>query len=417
MKKIFLFVFIGIMSSFGQQWVQKSSPVSVNLNKLFFIDSSSGWACGDSGVIIYSSDKGNSWTSQLTGLSSEIVSIFFIDSSLGYALSYSLDGTIVLKTTNGGNVWDNFVFPFSPNIMSDVHFLNKDIGFLAGFQGEIFRTSDGGERWEQMNQDTSVYGGYPVQNLVFIDSLLGFGLGGYMDISGVIYKTSDGGLNWKAQGVGPEPIYDLVFIDSNNVIATGGDLEYGASLTRSSDLGETWNYDTLGQYGIGFQIVKRTSNEIYITLDRRNEYLLSTDSGATWKVKPFPNNVSMNAMVFLDSLNGYAVGDSGKILVYDPYFVNVKNEEAIIPEDLSLNVYPNPFNSYITILYKISIPGNPEINIYNTLGEKVYNEFLGEQNIGEHKRMINAVELSSGIYYLTLKVKDKIVSSKIVLLK
>ncbi|MGE5436796.1 MAG: T9SS type A sorting domain-containing protein, partial [Syntrophothermus sp.] len=122
-------------------------------------------------------------------------------------------------------------------------------------------------------------------------------------------------------------------------------------------------------------------------------------------------------MVFLDSLNGYAVGDSGKILVYDPYFVNVKNEEAIIPEDLSLNVYPNPFNSFINVVYKISSFGNPELNIYNTLGEKVYTEFLGEQSIGEHKKMINASWLSSGIYYLTLKVKDKIVTSKIVLLK
>ena len=62
----------------------------------------------------------------------------------------------------------------------------------------------------------------------------------------------------------------------------------------------------------------RKLDEIYIVLDRLPDFLISHDFGETWELKPFPNNASMNSMVFVDSLNGYAVGDSGKILIFNP---------------------------------------------------------------------------------------------------
>jgi photosystem II stability/assembly factor-like uncharacterized protein len=43
-----------------QPWVKLQSPVNLTLRKLSFVDSLTGWAAGDSGTIIRTTDGGDS---------------------------------------------------------------------------------------------------------------------------------------------------------------------------------------------------------------------------------------------------------------------------------------------------------------------------------------------------------------------
>ncbi len=43
------------------------------------------------------------------------------------------------------------------NYMYSIHFINENLGFCAGFDGIILRTTNGGEVWEQMHYDPGVW--------------------------------------------------------------------------------------------------------------------------------------------------------------------------------------------------------------------------------------------------------------------
>ena len=47
-----------------QPWKKLQSPVNITLRYLFFVDSLTGWAAGEAGTIIRTTDGGDSWVVQ-----------------------------------------------------------------------------------------------------------------------------------------------------------------------------------------------------------------------------------------------------------------------------------------------------------------------------------------------------------------
>ncbi len=70
--------------------------------------------------------------------------------------------------------------------------------------------------------------------------------------------------------------------------------------------------------------------------------------------------------------------------------------------------YPNPFNSETIINFELDIGTNIEINIFNSLGEKIKTLFRGVKEAGNHsikwdsKNEYNK-NSPSGIYFIELK--------------
>jgi hypothetical protein len=66
--------------------------------------------------------------------------------------------------------------------------------------------------------------------------------------------------------------------------------------------------------------------------------------------------------------------------------------------------YPNPFNPTTTIEYKLERDGNVELKIYDVLGREV--KVLSDQIqlAGSYKVVFDAKDLSSGMYFVTLRV-------------
>ena len=84
--------------------------------------------------------------------------------------------------------------------------------------------------------------------------------------------------------------------------------------------------------------------------------------------------------------------------------------------------YPNPFNPTCTINYGIQQIGDVEINIYNSLGQKVKTLVNEPKNPGEYSVIWDGTDehqnpLSSGQYFYTLKVGDHVATKKMILLK
>ena len=60
--------FIIVSDDNGGTWKQVSSPISMTLVKVRFIDDREGWAVGHAGVVLHSQDGGLSWSKQLDGV-------------------------------------------------------------------------------------------------------------------------------------------------------------------------------------------------------------------------------------------------------------------------------------------------------------------------------------------------------------
>jgi photosystem II stability/assembly factor-like uncharacterized protein len=86
-KIIFIFLIIPVNLLFAQQyWIQKPSPTTKKLTRLQFVDTLYGWASGDSGVVIHTTNSGQNWVIQNTGFDGTIEDMHFLNRNLGWAV-------------------------------------------------------------------------------------------------------------------------------------------------------------------------------------------------------------------------------------------------------------------------------------------------------------------------------------------
>ncbi len=79
--------------------------------------------------------------------------------------------------------------------------------------------------------------------------------------------------------------------------------------------------------------------------------------------------------------------------------------------------YPNPFNPSTIISFAIPKESHVTITIFNLLGQKVKTLVDQDKQIGTYRVSFNASELSSGIYFYSLKAGDFFEFRKMLLLK
>ncbi len=365
-----------LMTGVAQEWRLRTTPTNITLQSLSFVDSLTGWAAGDSGIIIHTSDGGRSWSIQNSNTPENIRDIFFLDHNYGWATAWSLSnpfGTLILSTTDGGVSWTVDPFAEENIFMNTVFFLDSLNGWMGGTPGGLFFSRDGGKHWTRAPVDSGGGAGMPVENFLFYDSLYGYANGGKIDLMGVVWRTVDGGQSWSPRALGPEPIRQLHIFDSLNVIGVGGDFEYGASVVHTTDGGESWNYRTLGIFGMALALSFRTEQEGWAPIGYARTFMRTTDAGETWQEIQTPQDAVILDLVFTDSLHGYAVGANGVFLTFDNLVgVALAGERPNRPEEpILLRNYPNPFNPSTNLSFRITESGLVELAVYDLLGRRI----------------------------------------------
>jgi len=136
---------------------------------------------------------------------------------------------------------------------------------------------------------------------------------------------------------------------------------------------------------------------------------------------PFISHDGTRLYFFAYRPDGYGAGD----IYYSDYILDVDDDLSELPASLSLKVYPNPFNSTITISSYVprSAGGDIELKIYDVGGRLVKRLFTWDDGWGHKKiswdgRSSDNKQLSSGIYFCLLSWHGKIFKSvKITLMK
>lgn len=97
---------------------------------------------------------------------------------------------------------------------------------------------------------------------------------------------------------------------------------------------------------------------------------------------------------------------------------NVGIEENVVPVNFELSQnYPNPFNPVSTIKYTVAKNSFVKIAIYDILGRKVSDLVNKYQTSGVYTVVINASEMSSGVYFYRMEASDFIDVKKFIVLK
>lgn len=425
--RIFPVIFLWHLLSFpgvaADRWTVLNSPTSARLTNVFFIDDRTGWVAGDSGIILYTTDFGAQWARQMTGTPYEIADVFFLTRDLGWALAWKSDppfGTIILSTTTGGAQWQQRMYPVENAFMSSIYFLDSVNGWLGSFSSEILSTTNAGMTWEPAafsGGDTCR--GCHVLNFTFYSREYAFAVGGCYEAFGCVWRTMSGGDVWWARLVGPDPIFEIHMIDSLRIITVIGDPDNGLSgAARSSDAGITWTYEPFQFWGLATSLSFRTPAEGWASLvGFTGQFLVTNDTGTTWVSEPTPMNRLIYDLVFVDSVHGYAVGDSGTMLRYKHPTVEVPAYSETRPRFMLAQSYPNPFNSSTLILYTLPVSSFTSLRVYDLLGREVATLVSGHQPSGDHSVTWDASGVPSGVYFYRLQSGDRSETKRIVLLR
>jgi hypothetical protein len=113
-------------------------------------------------------------------------------------------------------------------------------------------------------------------------------------------------------------------------------------------------------------------------------------------------------------------GMRGKAMVFagDPsYRVSVNPNVSFVPDEISIDAYPNPFNPTTTLSFSLTTVSEVEWVVHDVLGREVMRENLGLLAAGQHSFLVDGSEWASGIYFATLRTNLKTMSVKLAVVK
>ncbi len=318
-RKSFIFlVFISIIAAqtvLAQEgWTTVSSGGPDDLISVVFTDSKNGFAAGDNGYFVYTTDGGENWKKQFVYTEDNINEIYFRNDDDGYVVA----GKKLFITSDAGRSWreENIAKPGdfgkgTPEFLS-VRFADKNRGVIVGsvlnksdrvIDSLVMRTDDGGKTWNRIV--------VPFKNelyhLDFVNSSRGWIVG---DL-GMILMTNDGGKSWMIQNSGTmRALYNVDFRDSKDGFAVGG----GGTILRTENGGETWEI-VRTDFAETFLRVDFASDKEGWIVGKNGIILRTSDKGKSWIKQESTTTKSLYGL-FMTKKYGWAVGENGTILKY-----------------------------------------------------------------------------------------------------
>lgn len=415
------------------QWVKYPSPTTSSIATIYFNKQHVGFL-SSSNKIFRTIDMGLSWTSIEVDSNINLYNITFVDSIVGFIVVSKGGKGIILKTVDGGNIWNVISVGFA-NAFFDVSFVNLKNGWIFGevgsLIGKIGKTTDGGSTW--IDQGIDSYG--PILSGFFVDTLNGYAAGEKPSL----IKTTNGGHTWfeidtlymRSDSV--VPLRSVHFIDKNNGWVVGGIAEYNAIL-RTTDGGQTWSHrlfkPRFPQPDLGVARLNDVfflNQEIGYIVGREispgNFYeliLKSTDGGVSWIKQDKHIASELNSVFFLNDTVGWASGINGTLLRTTNGGVSFADAYIKPVQTFSLSQnFPNPFNPTTVIQFELTQSQFVTLKVYDILGRELNTLISETLHQGTHSVIFDAQKhnLSSGIYFYQLKTEQFIETKSMVLLK
>jgi photosystem II stability/assembly factor-like uncharacterized protein len=397
MKKFYLILIaLLIVNGAMAQWFPQNSGTINNLNSVFFTDASTGYAVGDSGIILRTIDGGAIWANQISVTDSVLTSVFFPASDTGYLVGNS---GIILRETDGGINWMQQNSNTTNNLNS-VYFTDANTGYaVAG--NAILKTTNGGENWIVNYLDTTTF----LKSVYFTDNNTGYAAGSKRmgwDVGAIIIKTINGGEDWLTNYSYSSPTFNCIYFSvyfADSITGFAGGRAYGyfgwPISIQTLDGGIEWTGLSAGIDPQSFHFPNADTGYAV-----SGSYIVkTTDGGSEWLDQISGTTNGLNSVYFTDANTGYIVGDDGTILKTTnggglPVGINNRSLTSN-----AIKIYPNPSSTTITI----SMPATPDKNTFMTINN-INGQALLSRQITEQQTVVDVSGLNVGVYFV--KVAD-----------
>jgi photosystem II stability/assembly factor-like uncharacterized protein len=284
-----------------------------------------GFAVGDGGLIISTTDGGATWTESEKGLTSSFSAVRFVNSSTGFVTGS--DGMLV-RTTDGGTTWTYHAG--GPRIpLYGVRFTGSTAAIAVGFEGGVYSTTDGGVSWEAQRSGTTNH----LRAVDFLSGSKGVAVGD----SGAILRTADYGVTWTDLTIHPSTTSTMMLCGvafgtpTTGLIVGRLDTLVGTHvltksvILRTTDSGNGWvRVSVPTPNDRELRAVSFGDPSVVTVVGATGLILRSTDSGVSWfpqKGVPDPQTgivppptTRLNAVSFAGPSVGFVVGESGTLL-------------------------------------------------------------------------------------------------------
>ena len=259
------------------------------------------------------SNAQSGWIFNKSGGSGDLVTVFFTTSERGFVAG---DDGYLAFTVNGGRTWTRQSVDTKDSI-NEIYFRNKDNGYLVAGK-KMFLTDDGGGSWHEIK----IYNPDEFKNAVpeflsirFADKKRGLIVGSLLNkddevVDSIVMRTDDGGEIWTRILVpSKRELFHLDFVNSSRGWIVG---DKGMILV-TYDGGLNWQIQKSGTTNALYNVDFRDSDEGY-AVGGKGVILRTENGGQNWETVKTNFPETFLRVDFADDKNGWIVGYKGTIL-------------------------------------------------------------------------------------------------------
>lgn len=256
---------------------------------------------------------GQGWLVNGTKAPVDLTAAYFTSWEKGWVAG---DDGYLAQTINGGKTWDKYPLGTTETI-NEIYFRNDKNGYLVAGR-KMFLTKDSGQTW----QETKIFNQSDFKNLKpeficirFSDKKRGLVIGSLLNrndevVEALVMRTDDGGETWTRIVVPTKKeLFHLEVNGSSHAWIVGD----SGLILASVDGGMTWKPQNSGVERALFNVNFRDDNEGF-AVGGKGTILRTEDGGNTWLKVASPVPETLKRVDFADDKNGWIVGHNGSIL-------------------------------------------------------------------------------------------------------
>lgn len=307
----------------GLQWVVQSTRLLVPLTRVIAVSAQVAWIGGEGGLVLVTSDGGASWRAGSVGTSVDMAGLQALDANSAWISGYG----DAWSTNDGGQTWRTLTRP--DNGYLTLQQTSPTQAWASGLDSQVrwqlLSTHDAGASWQAVALPAPASSASQ-NEFRFVSAQYGYirSTGWVYDGATYVYRTTlhytaDGGITWRV-GI-PNPSQQAGYNDEL-LLAPDGSLfaraSFGATYESSADGGQTWaNFplpDLAGGYVIKLTPYSATRAVVRASVGGVARQYVTTDGGIQWQVPKAPDGgdaSAINSLWFFDGREGIAFTDAG----------------------------------------------------------------------------------------------------------
>jgi photosystem II stability/assembly factor-like uncharacterized protein len=314
------------------------------MNAVKFINPMTGYAAGNVGNIMKTTDGGQNWNLLQTNKRADLYAIEPIGDNILIAAG---DSGLIMRSTNAGDSWSTIRFQ-AGLLYRKVKFPTALTGYVCGNAGIMAKSTNGGLNWTSINSFTAAN----LFSMDFLDVNNG-AIGG----NEIILLTSNGGANWIAQNAYFYPFSQAVgvsYLDSNTIVAA----ETRGLFYKTTNRGAVWDTASLPiplLFGGSLDIVRDmdfTNDGYGMVVCDLGSIVTTTNEGTNWRRDSSfvpTNNYIRNAMFWsaevLSQNLAYVGGGGGTVIKTTNFGINWSTTSGG-KKDISSIYFTSPNTGY-----------------------------------------------------------------------